>query len=417
MHKILQTSIDHLHLLYSLWGSYRHRKALRTLRILGVTGTDGKSSVVYFVAHILNHAGHRTAFYSSFGLDDGTGMRPNPHKMTTPGKAQLHAFLDRAYRNGCTHAVLEITSEGIKQHRHFGIPFCHTAITNLTPEHTESHGGFAPYTATKLSLLTTTLAKGGAVTACIDTPAVAQWARTHPNARTVTMANKAATYTCHEETSQLERAGVTIRATVTTEHTSCTLPFGGPFTARNATLALAIADGNEVPLSVGAVALATAPIPPGRFEVLHHNPLIVVDYAHTLAALGELLPFVRTHVRGTLIHVFGAAGGLRDHAKRPKLASLSQTHTDHSIVTEENPWDEPPSNIERDILAGFTDSHHTVTCIPRREDAVRRAFALAGEHDCILLTAKGAETVIAEANGTRRPYEERAFVRTLCTAH
>jgi UDP-N-acetylmuramoyl-L-alanyl-D-glutamate--2,6-diaminopimelate ligase len=149
---------------------------------------------------------------------------------------------------------------------------------------------------------------------------------------------------------------------------------------------------------------------------MHKNPYIIVDYAHTVAALEELLPFIRNHITGKIVHVFGAAGGGRDTYKRPILAKLSEQFTDCSIVTEENPWDEPPDTIENDILGGFTDSTHNVEVIRIREHAVRRAFALVKSDGCILFTAKGAETVIAGARGERRPYNERDFVRNLCTS-
>lgn len=406
--------IEYVHALYSLWGRLRYHASMRHLRIIGVTGTDGKSSTVYFLAHILSSAGHATAHYSSFSIDDGTGVHPNTRKMTTPGKAGLHSFLDQAYKNGCTHAVVEITSEGIKQHRHAGIPFGHTVITNVTPEHTESHGGFAHYVRTKLSFLETTLKEGGRCTAMIDTDEVATWAHHHPEVRTLTRTGTVTDYTCINETTDLREATFTLTAP---DHTrvDCTLPFGGPFVAQNASLALAVAHAEGVPLKTGATALATVAVPTGRFELICSTPLCIVDYGHTIAALEELLPFVRARVTGKVIHVFGAAGGARDHYKRPLLAKLSETHTDVSIVTEENPWDEAPEAIERDILAGFSRADHVVEVLRKREDAVRRAFALAKPNDCILLTAKGAETVIAGSKGARRPYEERMFVQTLCS--
>jgi UDP-N-acetylmuramoyl-L-alanyl-D-glutamate--2,6-diaminopimelate ligase len=416
MNRILRRCIDFAHSVYSICGTLRYWHSLKSMHIIGITGTDGKSSTVYFLANLLAGSGKHVAHYSSFSYNNGSGVEINTKKMTTPGKGALHHFLHTAFKNRCTHAVLEITSEGIKQNRHFGIPFVHAGITNISKEHIESHGGYEQYVRAKLSFLESTLAKKhGVCTACVDTDTLLVWAAHRPGVITLAWSQNENGYTYDIASCDLEHATFTLR-TPSAETVTCTLPYGGPFVARNVALALAMAHREGVPLEDGLKTLTNLSMPPGRFEVLHKNPYVIVDYAHTIAALEELLPFIRRHINGNILHVFGAAGGGRDTYKRPILAKLSEQYTDYSIVTEENPWDEQPEQIEKDIMSGFSDSKHSVEVIRTREDAVRRAFAIVKSDDCILLTAKGAETVIAGAHGVRRPYVERDFVRNLCTS-
>lgn len=381
--------------------------------MIGITGTDGKSSTVLMTAHILAAAGYKTAYISSVAMSDGVASWPNTLKMTTPGKGYIHRFLASAKEKGATHAVLEITSEGIKQHRHRFVRFDHVAITNITPEHIESHGSFARYVAAKRSLICLMRARLGsrpAVTLNADDPVLAGWIQNGVHAETISRKRGKGTvwYISHE--ASLTHACFEVECEG--ERVRCTLAMGGPFVVRNAALALAIGRAYGVPLALGSRALASLSCIPGRFEVMHDRPWVIIDYGHTLAALSELLPFLRQHVNGRIIHVFGAAGGGRDRTKRAQLAKLSQQYADYSIVTEENPFDEDPRHIERDIISGFSDTHPYVT-YTMREDAVRHACAIAHPEDCVLLSAKGSETVIAGPHGTKRPYNEREFVNGL----
>ena len=410
---MMRRAQDALHILYACYGWLRYGHKGKGMRVIGITGTDGKSSTVLMVAHILAAAGYQTAYISSVTMSDGIETWPNTLKMTTPGKGYIHRFLASAKEKGATHAVLEITSEGIKQHRHRFVRFEHVAVTNITPEHIESHGSFARYVAAKRSLIRLMRARLGsrpAVTLNVDDPILAEWV--HDGVRAETVSRKRGKGTIWYISREVSLTHVSFEIGYGEEHMHCTLAMGGPFTVRNAVLALAIGRAYGVPLALGCKALASLPCIPGRFEVVHEHPLVIIDYGHTLAAWSEILPFLRRYVSGTIIHVFGAAGGGRDKTKRPQLANLSQQYADYSIVTEENPFDEDPRHIERDIIAGFSATHPYVTYTVR-EDAVLHACAIAHPEDCILLSAKGSETVIAGPHGTKRPYNEREFVNGL----
>ena len=153
MNKLWLKLVDGLHALYSWWGTWFYRWRYKNIYIIGVTGTDGKSSTVVLTARLLRKTGIKTAHYSSISINDGEHEMVNVYKMTTPGRAGLHKFLANSVENNATHAVVEITSEGIKQWRHLGVRFDTLVYTNITPEHIERHGSFTEYVQTKLSLL------------------------------------------------------------------------------------------------------------------------------------------------------------------------------------------------------------------------------------------------------------------------
>jgi UDP-N-acetylmuramoyl-L-alanyl-D-glutamate--2,6-diaminopimelate ligase len=372
------------HIGYAVFATLRYARWYRRLTIVGVTGTDGKSSTVLLAAQYLRTLGVTTAHYSSISIHDGEHEITNAFKMTMPGKGRLHQFLATAAKNGATHAVIEVTSEGIRQWRHFGIHFDVVAFTNITPEHIERHGSFEQYAAAKLSLVWS-LRPGGVVVFSEDDQVVAPALST--------------------------KQGM-VRVAVS----PVSIPLQYDYFLRmNASFARTIVEHCPGVTIKKGTALSDLPLPviPGRMEVFRsEEKTVVVDYAHTIYAVELCLKIARAETKGRIIHVFGAAGGGRDSYKRPLLAKLSERYADVHIVTEENSFDEPVAHIMSAIVSGFI-TEHPVYQIPVREDAVKFALSLAGPQDTVLCTAKGSETVIAGPNRTLRPYHERAFV-TLC---
>lgn len=372
--------IDRLHILYSWCGTLFYRQLYKRVSIIGVTGTDGKSSTVVLTARLLRKAGIRTAHYSSINIHDGVSEVMNIYKMTTPGRAGLHKFLARSARNNVTHAVIEVTSEGIKQWRHLGIKFDVLVYTNITPEHIERHGSFANYKQTKLSLLKF-LKKSLNVFVVwneSDAELVSE----------VKLFNKYKNY----------------KVKTSAENTNSK----NPFIDTNYQLAKTVSDklGMVADLNEAEKQL------PGRFEYYKNNPSVLIDYAHTPNALNICLQSARNICKGRLIHVFGAAGGGRDAWKRPLLAKISEQYADVHILTEENSFDEPVVKILEEIKAGFSSNTEVYIDLVR-EVAILRAFRMAKSEDLIVCTAKGSETVIAGPKRSKRPYNEREFIK-LC---
>ena len=371
---------DCLHVFYAYWAILRYRFNYKKLCIVGVTGTDGKSSTVVLTARLLRKSGIKTAHYSSISIHNSEKETVNENKMTTPGRGHLHKFLADSVQRGATHAIVEITSEGIKQWRHFGILFDVLVYTNITPEHTERHGSFIKYKRTKLSLLKAL--KPHFKSTC---GGVVLW-----NASDSELWKERSTFT------QYANQGVYIKPSENDKN---------PFIGINYQLAKCVASQ----LHVTADLDDEEKFLPGRFELFRANPSVLVDYAHTPRAVEMCLEAARKLTSGKLIHVFGAAGGGRDSWKRPILAQLSEQYADVQILTEENSFDEPVRTIISNIQKGFSKNAE-VYIEYKREEAIKKAFSLAKKYDLIVCTAKGSEVVIAGPRRSKRPYNERNFV-------
>lgn len=415
--KILRKIYDHLHIFFPFLGAIYYRFPSRKIFVVGVTGTDGKSSTVLMIAACLKGAGNKVGYFSSISYSNGGEEIRNQFKMTTPGRFYLQKFLRELVRNKYTHAILEITSEGIKQHRHRFINFDLVILTNITPEHTESHGGFERYQNAKLNLFKRPFLNKNHKKAILNLdgyPPDNFLNSIHLPVSTCSFTDPTASYFGKIIENDLFKTKLYVKNK--TEETYIYLKLGGPFAGKNALLAIVAAALAGVPLNSSARAIENITLIPGRFEIISKSPLVIVDYGHTTAALGELLPYVRRHSPGRLIHVFGAAGGGRDHWKRPLLAGLSEKYCDISIITEENPFDENPEKISEDITKNFSRSHKFFV-VPKREDAVRMGFDLADKNDALLLTAKGSETVIAGPQKSKRPYNEREYAKWLASKY
>ncbi len=409
---LLKALKDLSHAAFPLAARFRFGIIGKRIQIIGITGTDGKSSSVVLSAAMLRAAGNKVAHYSSVSYHDGEKEYPNDSKMTTPGKMQLHRFLDTAQKRGCTHAVVEITSQGILQHRHRFLGFTLVGITNITPEHIEAHGNFENYRSTKLSLVRQLLPHNRGLV--IDEMTLASLPANpigvHIETATLLRSDRALIEAKVVENSPQRSV---VELSLEGNSVSINAHLGGPFAASNIVFAATIASVCGVPLRAIKTSVESFERIPGRFEILSERPLVVVDYAHTISALENLLPYVREHTTGTLVHVFGAAGGGRDRYKRPIIARISEGSADVSILTEENSFDEPIERILDDIRTGFSSSH-LVHVRPHREDAVQLGLSLlTGAEDTLLLTAKGSESVIAGPKGSKRPYNERTYIQWL----
>jgi len=414
-----ESALNAYYSLYPLVGRIAYGNPSGSLKVIGVTGTDGKSSTVLCAARMLEEAGCKTGFFSSIAFSDGAGEKSNTMKMTMPGKLFMQQFLRQLKKNGCEYAVLEVTSEGVKQKRHLFIDFDVAVVTNIKPEHIESHGGFDRYKKAKSEIFKGIIRgkrKGVPKTIVVNTD--------DPEARSFLSfkAERKITYgkEPHKGGIQGEIVESTlykniIRINEGASSWEVLLPIGGPFAPENALAAIAIGRSLGIPMEICIRALEKIAGIPGRFEIVSRKPFVIVDYGHTVAALEKLLPFVRRKWHGKIIHVFGAAGGGRDSWKRPRFGELSEQFCDISIITEENPFDEPRGAIAHDIIRGFKKTDN-VEVILHRTDAVKKALELATEETLILCTGKGSETVIAAPLGKKIPYNEKETVLWLLGA-
>lgn len=382
----------------------------RRLKVIGITGTDGKSSTVIFLARILKKAGWKVGFSSSVFINDGNREYFNNKKMTMPGRFFMQKFINRLVKNKCSCAIIEVTSEGIKQKRHLYIDFDVAIITNIKPEHIESHGGFENYKNTKASFfrsLSASFPKNIPKTIIANNNDLeAKSFLKFPARQKISFGRRYSNSQIEFEIIDSNLEKNIIRIFAEKENFIINLKLGGPFVAINAAAAISAAKSLGIKNEICRQALEEIKLVSGRFEIISRNPLIIIDYAHTIAAVSQLLEFTRTQWPGKIIHVFGAAGGGRDKWKRPKLGEISEKFTDISILTEENSFDEKTEKILEDIKQGFQDKNR-VLVIPQRKKALEKALELSDKNTLILSTGKGCETVMASVFGKKIPYNEK----------
>lgn len=334
-----------------------------------------------------------------------------------PGRFFMQKFLRSLVQKKCDFAILEVTSEGIKQKRHLYIDFDVAAITNLKPEHIESHGNFEKYKSTKATIfqnLQQSHKKDIPKMIIVnDDDVESRDFRKYPADKKISFGSRhTAVVRGKIITQNLFQNIFTI--TSGTDTCEINMNLGGPFIRDNVLASVAIATGLGIPLSVCQQALQKITGIPGRFEIVSNDPVIIVDYAHTVAAVERILSFVRKHWPGEIIHIFGAAGGGRDKWKRPLLAGLSERFAGFSILTEENPFDEAEEEILQTLYNGFKDPSRAII-IPDRKDAIREALRRRTPQTLLLCTAKGSETVIAGPFGRKKPYNEKEFIQSCLT--
>lgn len=380
-------------LLAATYGFPAHR-----MTVIGVTGTKGKSSVSDMLFSVLHHAGYPAAVAGTIRFAIGDESEPNLFKMTLPGRGFIHAFLGRAHKQGARFAVIELTSESVRQHRHRYLSLNALVFTNLQKEHIESHGGLEQYAAAKLQIgkeLARSPKRPRAIIANSDDP------RSEPYLALPVEEHLPFSY--DDVTDVILGAG-TVAFTYQDIRFNLKLP--GSFSIMNALAVIRAASFVGVPLPVIAEALAKLERIPGRTERIDEGQdfQAIVDYAHTpdsLRALYEAYPCRR-------ICVLGNTGGGRDTWKRPEMGRIAEEYCDTVILTNEDPYDEDPQAILDAMAAGM---ERAPEIIMDRRAAIAHALSLAQSGDAVLITGKGTDPYIMEANNTRTPWSDAEVVR------
>jgi UDP-N-acetylmuramoyl-L-alanyl-D-glutamate--2,6-diaminopimelate ligase len=380
------------------------------LRLVGVTGTNGKSTTVALTRHLLNAGGDVGALGTLGGFDGRGAPLPDDAGLTTPGPIELHAALAELVARGARTVVMEASSHALHQRRVAGLAFSAVVYTNLTHDHLDYHGDYDQYLAAKAQL-SDLLAPLGAEIVNQDDPAWRQLPR-RPGARRVTF-GLAPEAEVRAERVALEPGGSAFRLHLGDQACEVRLPLLGEFNVSNALGAAAV--GWCLGLGPEAVAgrLASAPQVAGRMERLVAREWTVLrDYAHTPDALRRALRTLKPITPGRLVVLFGC-GGDRDRRKRPVMGEIAAREADIAVVTSDNPRTEDPGRIIDEIETGMEGVAH-LRIVDRRE-AIGRALAMLAPGDCLLLAGKGHETY--QVLGTERvPFDERKIVRDLLGA-
>jgi UDP-N-acetylmuramoyl-L-alanyl-D-glutamate--2,6-diaminopimelate ligase len=394
------------HLGLAFLGALLYRFPSRGMVVVGVTGTNGKSTAVDMLSRIFLEAGLKTASLSSIRFQILDKEWRNTMKMTMPGRFVIQKFLRQAKDAGCTHVVLEVTSEGMLQHRHRFINF-HTAVfTNLSPEHIERHGSFEKYKQTKGKLFAA--AKVVHVVNADDehTPFFLQFPAKKTYLYSMMKSPQSSMLRsmglCAQDVKEIP--GLEFRVEDTIFH----LNLLGRFNVSNALAAITVARSQGISLEACKKALEKMQVVPGRMEEVISSPFrVVVDYAFTPAALEKVYQTLKTK-NHKLICVLGAAGGGRDRWKRPVLGRIAGKYCDSIIITNEDPYDENPEKIMNEVYEG-TQGKGKI--IPDRREAIKTALSQAEQGDVVVITGKGSEDVIQIRGGKKIPWDDREVVR------
>lgn len=396
---------DHLHWLVSLAGAIRYKFPSTSLTVIGVTGTNGKSTVVELLHDVLKTFDFNVASSSSLRFRIKNNSQENALKMTMPGRWELQKFLREAVDQGCQYVILEVTSEGLKQHRASFIGFDAALITNLRPEHLESHGSFEKYRAAKGKLFKKLKFKKGKI----------------PKISVFNLDDPSAFYYAHFKADKKIGYGL-LKENNRSNISHCFIPedikfsgegidfvlegqryrsfLMGDFNLYNVLAVVALCRTLEIPAHIIQAALQNFKGVAGRLEIIQKEPFrVVVDYAHTPDALECVYRLARSfwvENGRKLVCVLGSAGGGRDKWKRPEMGRLADKFCDEIILTDEDPYNEDPENIVKDISQGIEKKYKKIM---DRRLAIREALSLAKKGDVVVLTGKGAEKMIMTSYG------------------
>ena len=378
------------------------------LDLIGVTGTNGKTTSVTLARHVLG-ALEPTGSVGTLGAFDPAG-EPVPSEagnLTTPGPIDLQATLAALVSRGARAAALEVSSHSLDQGRVDGLTFAAAIFTNLTRDHLDYHKTLEEYFRAKAKLQHY-LAPDGLEVVNADDPA---WQRLRKSHRRVSFGERGGEVTARQVT--LDASGSRFTLVTPTGSAAVRLPLLGRFNVANALGVAACAWGLGVPVEMIAERLSHAPQVLGRMERIAERPSTVLrDYAHTPDALERALETLRPLTRGRLIVVFGA-GGDRDPGKRAPMGEIAVRLADIAIATSDNPRTEDPERILDAVEAGMqAKQHHRIA---DRRQAIAQALKLARPGDTVLLAGKGHETYQVIGT-TKQPFDERAIARELGAA-
>jgi UDP-N-acetylmuramoyl-L-alanyl-D-glutamate--2,6-diaminopimelate ligase len=384
-----------------------HGHPSSALRVVGVTGTNGKTTTSFLVRAILEASGEQCGLLGT--VKSVIGGRDGEVERTTPEAIDLQASLAAMRDGGDRACAMEVSSHALALHRADSISFAAAVFTNLTQDHLDFHPTMEDYFAAKRLLFES--GPGVAVVNAGD-PYGQRLLADFPQA--VSFAVEApADYSAHQLRSGIADARFNVQTPDGELEIATKLP--GAFNVANALAALATTHRLGVPLATISAALAGAAPAPGRFQALDEGQpfAVLVDYAHTPDSLENVLRAARALSDGRLICVFGC-GGDRDRGKRPRMGAISAELADLTVITSDNPRSEDPASIVEEILRGAVAARrngHTVEAIVERRDAIAHAITLARSGDVVVIAGKGHEQGQEFAGGRKIPFDDVAVAR------
>lgn len=378
-------------LLAAVWYGFPSRKLI----VIGVTGTDGKTTTVWLIYHILKTAKKKVSMISSVGAAIGGETSDIGFHVTTPSPFALEQFIKKVSEVS-DFLVLEVTSHALDQHRVWGVNFTAAVLTNVTYDHLDYHKTYENYVATKAKLLS--IAKVAVINRDDESYPMIENIK-YKKVKIQRKNKKWVTYGMGEE------------ADINPKIFPFKTKLQGEFNRYNILAAVAACGELGIEDEIIRKAIASFDLPIGRMEVVYENEFtVMVDFAHTPNALEQILQTMKPSVKGRLIHVFGSAGQ-RDYQKRPEMGRVSARYADIIVLTAEDPRSESVEKIMKEIAGGIEDGK--LLKVANRQEAISRAIKMARKGDLILLTGKGHEKSMNYGRGEELWSEHEAVRKAL----
>ncbi|MEN9621642.1 MAG: hypothetical protein RLZZ67_76 [Candidatus Parcubacteria bacterium] len=384
----------------ALLGALVYRFPSRSIKIVAVTGTKGKTSVSEITNAILEEAGYRTALSNTIRFKVDTVSKDNLYKMSMPGRFFMQKFLRDAVKAKCDYVVMEATSQGALMKRHKFIDFDALIFTNMAPEHIEAHGSYENYLEAKLGIARAIAGSKKArriiVANADDVESAKFLAPNFTEKLTYTLAD-AKPFNLFKEGFAMTVGGVLIKS-----------PLSGEFNIYNELAAITYTKSQGVTVEVARNAIEKIEMIRGRVQKIEagQNFTVVVDYAHTPDSLQKLYNVFKGTRR---ICVLGNTGGGRDIWKRDEMALIAENECDEIILTNEDPYDDDPEQIVTDMAGALTKK--TPRVIMDRREAIATALSLAQTGDSVLITGKGTDPFIMGPNNSKIPWSDAEVAR------
>ncbi|MBV6419127.1 MAG: UDP-N-acetylmuramoyl-L-alanyl-D-glutamate--2,6-diaminopimelate ligase [Ignavibacteriaceae bacterium] len=377
----------------------------KKLRLIGITGTNGKTTTSYFLKNIYETSGYKVGLIGT--ISNYIGKEKIESRLTTPESNDLNKMLNRIHTSGCDFAVMEVSSHSLVLKRVYGLDFTFAVFTNITAEHLDFHGDFQNYLNAKKILFDSLPVSSSALFNLDDLHSI-DVIKDCPALKYSFGMNTNSQFRISNINCGLSGTSFTINYENKDYQLKTTLV--GDFNAYNAAGAFAVAKLSGIKDDVIAKGISTTPQVPGRFEVLANGTRkIIIDYSHTPDSLEKTLMVIRkiTDKKNPVFTVFGC-GGNRDKLKRPLMGKIATELSDDVIVTSDNPRNENPSEIIEDIRAGITTDNYKV--IEDREKAIEEAIKKSQKNSVILIAGKGHEDY-QEIGNVRHHFSDKEIAK------
>ncbi len=372
------------------------------MTVIGVTGTNGKTTTVKLIHRLLNDIGHTTGLIGT--IDNRVGDRVIPSDRTTPPPCKLHSLLDQMKEEGCSYAVLEVSSHGLDQNRVSGVSFDAGVFTNLSRDHLNYHGTMEAYRQAKAELFRKLPENGTGIVNALDEASNAMRTACEGSVISFSSSDSTGRYRASIQEMNISGSDWTLISGDEVSELSWSLP--GKHNIENALAAVAtVRELTGASGSVLASVLEDVEPTKGRLDPVSWDGDfdVFVDYAHTPDALRNVLSGVSPLVEGAVRAVFGC-GGDRDQGKRPEMGRVAKQHAEKLYVTSDNPRSEDPESIIEDILEGI-ENKDACYIDPDRESAIRQAIEDASPGDAIFILGKGHE-MVQKQDGVVTPFKD-----------